>query len=201
MMFRILAILAAVAALATAGHADDMKPKFFTVTSSSGEDNAMMARTYAGKGATNPNCDGQNVSPQLSWSNAPAATKSFAIVMIDPDGANGLGSVNWVAYDIPASKTSLKKGEANAPGPNIVYGDAQNGMPNGVYLGPCPPYGQLPHHYVITVIATDLAPDALQPGLTRDALLAALKDHALASSSHVARYAHPAANTMPSDRM
>ncbi|MGA3306870.1 MAG: YbhB/YbcL family Raf kinase inhibitor-like protein, partial [Stellaceae bacterium] len=134
-------------------------------------------------------------------SNAPAATKSFAIVMIDPDGANGLGSVNWVAYDIPASKTSLKKGEANAPGPNIVYGDAQNGMPNGLYLGPCPPYGQLPHHYVITVIATDLAPDALQPGLTRDALVVALKGHALASSSHVARYAHPAANTMPSDRM
>ena len=201
MKFRILAILVAVAALATAGHADDMKPQLFTVTSSSGKDNAMIARTYAGKGATNPNCDGDNVSPQLSWSNAPAATKSYAILMIDPDGANGQGSVNWIAYDIPASKTSLKKGEANAAGPNIVYGDAENGMPNGLYLGPCPPYGQLPHHYIITVIATDLAPDALQPGLTRDAFLAALKGHALVSSSHIARYAHPAANTMPSDRM
>jgi len=201
MKFRILTTLAAVAALATAGHADDMKPKLFTVTSSSGKDNAMMASKYAGKGATNPNCDGQNVSPQLSWSNAPAATKSFAILMIDPDGANGLGSVNWIAYGIPASRTSLKKGEANLPSTDIVYGDAQNDMPNGLYLGPCPPYGQLPHHYIITVIATDLAPDALQPGLTRDALVAALKGHALVSASHIARYAHPAANTMPSDRM
>jgi Raf kinase inhibitor-like YbhB/YbcL family protein len=206
MKFRILAILPpvaalAVAALATAGHAADTTPKPFTVTSSSWKDNAMMARKYAGKGATNPNCDGDNVSPPLSWSNAPAATKSYAILMIDPDGANGQGSVNWVAYDIPASKTSLKRGEANTPGPDIVYGDAQNGMLNGLYLGPCPPYGQLPHHYVITVIATDLAPDALQPGLTRDAFLAALKGHALVSSSHIVRYAHPAANTMPSDRM
>jgi Raf kinase inhibitor-like YbhB/YbcL family protein len=135
------------------------------VTSSSWKDNAMVARKYGGKLASNPNCDGDNVSPQLSWSNA--ATKSYAIVMIDPDGGNGQGSVHWVAYDVPASKTSLKEGEVNAPSPNIVYGDAQNGMPNGVYRGPCPPHGQAPHHYVITVIATDLAPDALKPGLTR----------------------------------
>jgi Raf kinase inhibitor-like YbhB/YbcL family protein len=189
MKIRILtAALLSAALFAAAGQAADMKPKPFTVTSSSWKDNAMMARKYAGKLASNPNCVGDNVSPQLSWSNAPPATNSFAIVMIDPDGSNGLGSVHWVAYDIPATKTSLKEGEANAPGPNIVYGD--NSMPNGVYRGPCPPPGLRPHHYVITVIATDLAPDALQPGLTRDALLAALKGHALASSSHIGRFAH-----------
>jgi len=110
--------------------------------------------------------------------------------MIDPDGANGQGSVHWVAYDIPTAKTSLKEGEVNAPSPDIVLGDPNNGMPNGLYRGPCPPRGQRPHHYVITVIATDLAPDALQPGLSRDAFLAALKGHALASSSHIGRYAH-----------
>jgi Raf kinase inhibitor-like YbhB/YbcL family protein len=177
-------------AVATAGHAADTKPKPFTVTSSSWKDNAMVARKYGGKLASNPNCDGDNVSPQLSWSNAPPATTSYAILMIDPDGTNGLGSVHWVAYDIAASKTSLKEGEANAPGPDIVYGDAQNGMPNGVYRGFCPQRGQRPHHYIITVIATDLAPDALKPGLTRDALLAELKGHALVSTSHIGRYAH-----------
>jgi Raf kinase inhibitor-like YbhB/YbcL family protein len=177
-------------AVATAGHAADAKPKPFTLTSSSWKDNAMVARKYGGKLASNPNCDGDNVSPQLSWSNAPPATTSYAILMIDPDGTNGLGSVHWVAYDIPASKTSLKEGEANAPGRDIVYGDAQNGMPNGVYRGFCPQRGQRPHHYIVTVIATDLAPDALKPGLTRDALLAELKGHALLSTSHIGRYAH-----------
>jgi Raf kinase inhibitor-like YbhB/YbcL family protein len=191
MSIRILiAALLGAALFAAAGQAADMKPKPFTVTSSSWKDNAMVARKYAGNLASNPNCDGQNVSPQLSWSNAPPATKSFAIVMIDPDGANGQGSVHWVAYDIPTAKTSLKEGEVNAPSPDIVLGDPNNGMPNGLYRGPCPPRGQRPHHYVITVIATDLAPDALQPGLSRDAFLAALKGHALASSSHIGRYAH-----------
>jgi Raf kinase inhibitor-like YbhB/YbcL family protein len=135
-------------AVATTGHAADTKPKPFTVTSSSWKDNAMVARKYGGKLASNPNCDGDNVSPQLSWSNAPPATTSYAILMIDPDGTNGLGSVHWVAYDIPASKTSLKEGEANAPGPDIVYGDAQNGMPNGVYRGFCPQRGQRPTRLV-----------------------------------------------------
>ena len=184
------AVVVALGIAAAAGHAADTKPKPFAVTSSSWKDNGMVPRKYAGKLASLSNCDGDNVSPQLSWSNAPPATKSYAILLIDPDGANGLGGVHWVAYDIPASKTSLKAGEANAPGPDIVYGDAQNGMPNGVYRGPCPQRGQAPHHYVITVIATDLAPDALKPGLTRDAVLTELKGHALVSTSYVGRYAH-----------
>ncbi|MGA2088810.1 MAG: hypothetical protein ABSG66_07820, partial [Stellaceae bacterium] len=66
----------------------------------------------------------------------------------------------------------------------------ENGMPGGVYRGPCPPHGLRPHHYIITVVATDLAPDALKPGLTRADFLAALKGHALASSSFIGRYAH-----------
>jgi len=102
-----------------------MKPKPFTLTSSSWKDNATVARKYAGKLASNPNCDGDNVSPQISWSNAPAATKSFAILMFDPDGGNGLGAVHWTAYGIPASKTSLKEGEGGAPNPNIIDGAAR----------------------------------------------------------------------------
>jgi Raf kinase inhibitor-like YbhB/YbcL family protein len=189
----ILATAAAVAlgfALVASGYAADMKPKPFTLTSSSWKDNATVARKYAGKLASNPNCDGDNVSPQISWSNAPAATKSFAILMFDPDGGNGLGAVHWTAYGIPASKTSLKEGEGGAPNPNIIDGAAENGMPGGVYRGPCPPHGLAPHHYIITVIATDLASDALQPGLTRADFLVALKGHTLASSSFIGRYAH-----------
>ncbi|MGO9787760.1 MAG: YbhB/YbcL family Raf kinase inhibitor-like protein [Stellaceae bacterium] len=194
MKFHRLAMLAAgfaaACALAASGYAADMKPKPFTVTSSSWKDNAKVERKYAGKLATNPNCDGDNVSPEISWSNAPAAAKSFAILMFDPDGGNGLGAVHWTAYGIPASKTSLKEGEGSAPNPNIVNGAAENGMPGGVYRGPCPPHGLRPHHYIITVVATDLAPDALKPGLTRADFLAALKGHALASSSFIGRYAH-----------
>ena len=137
---------------------------------------------------TNPPCPGQNVSPPLAWSNAPAATKSFALIMYDVDGGNGLGSVHWVAYDIPPTKTSLAEGEASVSQSGWVAG--KNNIGHDHYFGPCGPSGQAPHNYTITVIATDIAPGTtLKPGLTRDELQAALKGHALASATIVGRFA------------
>ena len=132
---------------------------------------------------------GENVSPPIAWVNPPAATKSFVAMMIDVDGGNGLGSVHWVAYDIPVAKRSFAEGEASKPANGWVGGT--NGRTN-VYSGPCPPAGHSPHHYVINVIATDIEPGTLKAGMTRDELIAALRGgHALANASIVAKYTRP----------
>jgi Raf kinase inhibitor-like YbhB/YbcL family protein len=125
-------------------------------------------------------CPGKNVSPELHWSNAPAGTKSFAILMYDIDGQYGAGVSHWVAYDIPADVHSLAEGEGAAGSKNFVGGKGTRG--NADYLGPCPPQGDGPHHYLITVMALDLDP-TLAPGLTREDFVAAAKGHYLASAS------------------
>lgn len=129
------------------------------------------------------NCGGGNVSPALQWRNAPVGTKSYAITMFDPDGAKGLGIVHWVLYGIASSAAGLGAG---ATPPGSVAGTNRTGGPG--YYGPCPPVGEVPHHYLAQVYALDLPPDALPAGLTRDALLAAIKDHVLATTSTVLRY-------------
>lgn len=163
----------------------------FAVTSPAYKDGDVWPSKYAGSdpSRTNPPCPGQNVSPPLAWTNAPAATKSFAIVMYDPDGGNGLGVPHWIAYNIPASKTSLAEGEASQS--PTAWTGGKNAANNDHYFGPCGPSGHSLHHYVITVIATDIEPGKLKPGLTRDQLLAELKGHALAPASIVGRYTRP----------
>ena len=164
----------------------------FAVSSSTFKDGDVWPSKYAGSdpSRTNPPCPGENVSPPLQWSSAPPATKSFAVVMYDPDGGNGTGAVHWVAYDIPLSKTSLSEGEGSKPPTDWVGGKTSSGSDK--YFGPCGPAGHSLHHYVITVIATDIVPGTtLKPGLTRDELLQQLRGHALAPASIVGRYTRP----------
>jgi Raf kinase inhibitor-like YbhB/YbcL family protein len=162
---------------ATAGKS----PAGLRVTSSAFSDNSAIPAEYAGLG----DCGGKNVSLPVAWTNLPAKAKSVAVLMSDPDGAGGLGVSHWVAYNIAASRGQLKAGEAQAGsdfsmGPNIAGAAAYRGM--------CPPVGDLPHHYTLTVVASDLPPGALPVGLGRDALLAALKGHALGGQSEIGLY-------------
>jgi hypothetical protein len=83
----------------------------FTITSSSFKDGERLPTKMAGNNKQNPNCVGDNVSPALSWSNPPAGTKSYALIMYDPEGRGGLGVVHWVAYGIPTSVTGFAEGE------------------------------------------------------------------------------------------
>jgi Raf kinase inhibitor-like YbhB/YbcL family protein len=163
----------------------------FAVTSSAYKDGDVWPSKFAGSDPqrSNPPCPGQNVSPPLGWTNAPTASKSFAIIMYDPDGGNGLGSVHWVAYNIPVSKTSLAEGEASQSPKGWTAG--KNNVGSDHYFGPCGPAGHSLHHYIITVIATDIEPGKLKSGLTRDELLTELKGHALAPASIVGRYTRP----------
>lgn len=153
----------------------------FTLSSPGLADGGTLESTHA---ASANNCGGGNVSPALQWRNVPAGTKSYAVTIFDPDGAKGLGIVHWVLYGIAPSVTAL--GEGAVPPPGSVAGTNRTGGPG--YYGPCPPVGEVPHHYVVQIYALDLAPDALPAGLTRDALLAAMKDHVIAATSTVLRY-------------
>src|SRR6266849_9831271 len=85
----------------------------FTITSSSFKDGERLATKMAGNNKSNPNCVGDNVSPALSWSNPPAGTKSYALLMFDPEGRPPGGVSHWVAYGIPASVTGFAEGEVS----------------------------------------------------------------------------------------
>jgi Raf kinase inhibitor-like YbhB/YbcL family protein len=159
----------------------------FKLKSSAVKDNGVLSKKYAGNDKSNANCVGDNISPPLAWSNPPEGTKSFALMMTDPEGRAGLGVVHWVAYGIPASVTGFAEGEVSKTSDKFVGGKSTRALPT--YFGPCTPPGDW-HHYTFTLIATDLEPTALQPGMTRDELLAALQGHAKAATGLVARFKH-----------
>lgn len=100
-------------------------------------------------------CTGENTSPELSWSNAPEGTKSFAITMYDPDAPTGSGWWHWVVFDIPSDVSSLLKNAGNID-KGLMHKDAIQSITNyGVpgYGGPCPPENHGIHQYIITVHA------------------------------------------------
>ncbi len=175
----VLRHLLAASALTLAFAASAAAADPFMVTSTTFKDGQMMPRKVANTNPQNPNCVGENVSPQLSWSNAPEGTKSFALLMEDPEGRGGAGVHHWVAYGIPASVTSFAEGEVSKPSEKYVGGKSTQGVGN--YSGPCTPPGT-PHHYTFVVIATDLDPKELPPGLTREEFLAKLVPPAPAMS-------------------
>ena len=148
----------------------------FTLTSSSFKDGTMLDVKHAGASKTNPNCVGQNVSPELKWTNAPAVAKSFVLVATDWEGQSGLGSHHLLAYNIKPDVTGFAEGGLSKESDKFTGGKESGGTT--VYRGPCPPAGLAAHHYIFTVIATDLEPGALPAGLTRDELWEKLKSHA-----------------------
>jgi Raf kinase inhibitor-like YbhB/YbcL family protein len=163
--------------------------KLFRLSSPAFADNAILPLKYAGGSLCGKDSRGGNVSPPLAWTDPPAGTKSFAVVMIDPDGRRGLGSVHWLAYNIPASRTGLQEGEGGAPPPaDITPGRNSRGTLG--YTGPCGPPADAPHHYVIDVLALDSVLPALlwPPGLDRDALFRTIAGHSLGPASLVVRY-------------
>jgi len=122
-------------------------------------------------------CNGENRSPELTWRNPPAGTRSFAVTMFDPD-APGPGWWHWAVADIPASVTHLPE-NASASGALKRLGavEARDDFDVDGYAGPCPPPGK-PHRYVITVYALGAARLGVPPG--RPALMF---DHEISASA------------------
>jgi Raf kinase inhibitor-like YbhB/YbcL family protein len=178
-----LAAMAGVLLLAGTASAADI----FTITSSSFKDGAYLAKKNAGANKANPNCVGDNVSPQFSWSNVPAGTTSFALVMTDPEG-RGIGVDHWIAYGIPASVTGFAEDEVGKPSDKYVGGIGT--QKQSIYLGPCTPPGP-PHHYTFVLIATDLDPKALPAGLTKLELFEKLTGHVKGSTGIIGMFKNP----------
>jgi Raf kinase inhibitor-like YbhB/YbcL family protein len=171
--------------LAGVAHAADP----FTLTSSSFKDGALMDTKHAGNLATNPNCIGQNVSPELKWSNTPATAKSLVLVMSDWEGQSGLGSHHLLAYNIAPTVTGFAENDLSKASDKFTGGKETAGTT--LYRGPCTPPGIGMHHYIFTVIATDLEPGALPVGLTRDELWDKLKGHAKGVAGFLGLFGRP----------
>lgn len=122
----------------------------FTLSSNTLGGNATALEEFNGFG-----CTGKNQSPQLSWSNAPEGTKSFAITMYDPDAPTGSGWWHWVVFDIPADINQLHTNAGDLKS-SLMPEKAIQSMTNygqAGYGGPCPPEGHGIHTYIITVHA------------------------------------------------
>ena len=103
-------------------------------------------------------CEGGNISPQLSWRDAPAGSKSFAITVYDPDAPTGSGWWHWVVWNIPASVNALRAGIGSVhahPNFRLPEGAVEGRTDFGAvgFGGACPPAGDKPHRYIFTVHA------------------------------------------------
>lgn len=130
-------------------------------------------------------CDGEDISPPLQWQNVPEGTESLALIMDDPDAPRGMW-VHWVLYDIPPETSELP--ENVTPADSLPGGGSQgNSSWNRVgYGGPCPPRGS--HRYFFKLYALDTSLN-LDPGATKEQLLAAMEGHILAQGELVGTYA------------
>jgi len=130
-------------------------------------------------------CDGENVSPPLAWGEPPPQTRSFALIVDDPDAPVGVFT-HWVIFNIPADARELE--EAIPIGERLPNGALQgkNGFGKLGYGGPCPPRGS-PHHYRFTLYALD-KPLELPPGISKNDLLQAMEGHILAQGQLVGVY-------------
>jgi hypothetical protein len=135
-------------------------------------------------------CSGGTVSPALAWQNAPKGTRSFALMVHDPDAPTGSGWWHWVVYDIPATVSSLPRGAGKAGGAHglpagAVEGPTDFGSPG--YGGPCPPPGK-PHHYHFRLYALKVEKLAVPPGATAALIGFNVSANALASAEIVPVY-------------
>jgi Raf kinase inhibitor-like YbhB/YbcL family protein len=130
-------------------------------------------------------CTGENRSPALAWTGAPAGTKSFAVTLYDPDAPTGSGWWHWVVFDLPADTRGLAEGPAPLPA-GAVEGRTDFSVPG--YGGACPPVGGKPHRYVFTIHALDVAKLDVPPDASAAMVGYYLGAHTLARATLTALY-------------
>lgn len=130
-------------------------------------------------------CEGEDLSPPLSWTGAPVGTKSLALIVDDPDAPSGTW-VHWVLYDLPPTATGLPEG---LPKSQYIPGNAKQGLNDFKHLGyggPCPPPGKA-HRYYLKLYALDRVLE-LKPGATKKEVERAMEKHTLARGQLMATY-------------
>ena len=137
----------------------------FTLTSSDIKPGATLSNEQVFNGF---GCSGGNISPALNWSNPPEGTKSYALMVHDPDAPTGSGWWHWVVWNIPATVRSLPA-RAGDPASGLLpagatQGNTDFGSPG--YGGPCPPPGDKPHRYYFRLHALKLEKLDLPAGAT-----------------------------------
>jgi Raf kinase inhibitor-like YbhB/YbcL family protein len=130
-------------------------------------------------------CDGPDMSPQLSWKDAPAHTKTFALIMADPDAPAGTW-VHWVVYNLPADKKELPEGVAKQEQLPDGALQGRNDFRKIGYGGPCPPPGK-PHRYFFKLYALDIKLD-LKAGASKADVERAMKGHVLGEAELIGRF-------------
>jgi Raf kinase inhibitor-like YbhB/YbcL family protein len=137
----------------------------------------------------NVRCGGANISPALEWRNPPAGTRSYALLMHDPDAPAAQGFWHWVVYDIPPTTTALPAGAGDTrkslmPS-GAIQGRSDFGSPG--YGGPCPPPGS-PHRYVFRLYALPVAKLNVPPEASGTIISSYASASALGSAQLISRY-------------
>lgn len=149
--------------------------KVFTLLSNELKHNEILPKAQIFKGY---GCDGENVSPQLSWINAPINTKSFALICHDPDAPRPNGWYHWLVVNIDKNIDSIKKAGKIENALETVTDFEKSG-----YGGACPPVGHGIHHYNFTIYALDVEKiDVVETTKPLDVEKEVLK-HAIAKST------------------
>lgn len=157
----------------------------FKAWSNSLKEGKTIANKYIFRGM---DCNGNNISPPLEWSNAPEGTQSFAVTVHDPDAPKIGGWWHWAVVNIPPNICFLDEGSSN-----------MNNLPTGAievktdfgdihYGGPCPPKGDTPHHYIFTVYALKKSQVHLSPNSTPGSIKHDLEHDSLAKASFTLEY-------------
>ena len=133
---------------------------------------------------------GRDESPQLSWSGAPAGTRSYAVTVFDPDAPGKGGYWHWAVLDLPADVTSLPAGAGAEAGPQLPPGAVQLKNDAGFhgYVGAAPPPGHGPHRYITTVHALDVERSGLDNRTSPASLESKLAGHTLARATLTGTY-------------
>jgi len=130
-------------------------------------------------------CEGEDISPDLTWKNAPSGTKSFALIVHDPDAPRAGGFTHWVVYNIPAKVTHIP--QAAPRGEKLPSGGIQgkNDFGQTGYRGPCPPSGTHRYYFYLYALDTELK---LPSGATKDDVEKAIKGHVLEKTELMGKY-------------
>ncbi len=133
-----------------------------------------------------PDCGGQNISPELSWSGAPEGTKSFVLICDDPDAPKPHTPwVHWIVYDIPNTTLRLSQGQSFDAFPAQ---QGKNSWKQKQYDGPCPPKGSGMHHYHFTLYALNIDKLYVQKTPDKAIALEAMQGHILAQTEIIGTY-------------